>query len=110
MEIRRTEKAAAANGFHISERVDVFGREGRLKPLFSVFVMKWRMEILNSKGEEEREEKSDLKGCEEMTNVKSLYVRRTCGCHTADYDKVMSTLGRPLSQCLCGKDEIALAS
>ena len=109
MEILRTEKAAAANGFHISERVDVFGREGRLKPLFSVFVMKWRMEILNS-NEEESEEKSDLKGCEEMTIVKSLYVRRTCGCHTADYDKVMSTLGRPLSQCLCGKDEIALAS
>ena len=30
-----------------------------------------------------------------------LYVRKECGCHTAEYDTVMREMGRPLSTCTC---------
>ena len=30
-----------------------------------------------------------------------LYVRKLCGCHTAEYDGVMREMGRPLSTCTC---------
>ena len=33
--------------------------------------------------------------------VVPLYVRKVCGCHTAEYDVVMREMGRPLSTCMC---------
>ena len=41
-----------------------------------------------------------------LYEVVDLYVRRECGCHTAEYDTVMREMGRPLSTCACSTASI----
>ena len=119
LEVKRTERSATKNGMKIIKRLDVYGKVGLKDPLFCVFSMK---RILPAMGEsvsikdetiitseiivkenivmlQKETELVDM--CLMPYEVIKLYVRRTCGCHTADYDIVMSEMGRPLSTCLC---------
>jgi hypothetical protein len=125
LEVKMTEKSAAACGMVICKRLDVYGREGQTCPLFCVFSMRKRRMKDEEEGrrgeedgrqtelsdnhddEEERgegeEEGGESGGGEVPYCVITLYVRKVCGCHTSDYDAVMREMGRPLSTCGCGQ-------
>ena len=123
LEVKRTERCAKKYNMKILKRLDVYGKIGLKDPLFCVFSMKKLLpaigesvsaadetlatsevivkeNIIISENKNEAQPVDECLGPMQYEVIK-LYVRKKCGCHTADYDIVMNEMGRPLSTCLC---------
>ena len=131
LEVSRTEASAKEYRFVILKRLDVYGKVGQSNPLFCVFSMRKMTEDGEDKGDNELDSRKSLlitTDLDRTTECRSLaydtldagidgrhvgdssvagytviplYVRKLCGCHTAEYDIVMEEMGRPKSSCKC---------
>lgn len=135
LEVSRTEASAKDNRLVILKRLDVYGKVGQSNPLFCVFSMRKMTD--EDEGDNELDSRksisitTDLNRTTECRSlaydtegagidgrhvgnssvagytVIPLYVRKLCGCHTAEYDIVMEEMGRPKSSCNCLSKRLA---
>ena len=78
IEIKRTEMAARKSGFAVLERWDVYGKQGKKSPLFSIFCCAWKELSL------------------EGSKIIDFYVRTASGSYTPEMLEMMSSMGKPV--------------
>jgi hypothetical protein len=80
IEIQRTEKAALESGFIVLERWDVYGKQGKGSPLFSIFCCAWK----------------DFFAALMDVKIKDFFVRTLTGSYTPEMLEMMSFMGKPI--------------
>ena len=78
LEIERTELAAKKSGLNVIKRYDVFGKKGKIGPLFSIFVCGWSIYFQNA------------------SIVKNFYVRNEDQRFTDEMKIMTELLGKPI--------------